>query len=140
MTFSCEDANRLRDEICAEWVKALDFKMTEITADGGRFHWQAPQSLCRVIDEETKIVSGQAVMSVADTASFMAICAINQGFANCVTVDLSANFLRPLFEGEITVEVKALVTGRKLVTTRSEFYQKGNAKLAATASGVFAYV
>ena len=57
---------------------------------------------------------------------------------NCTTVDMSTNFMRPLFSGEIEVHMTALTLGRKLVTMRAEFIQNG--KMAATTTGVFAYL
>lgn len=138
--FGISDVQKLMQDICAPWINQLDLKITGIRSDGADFLWVTDDSICRIVTETQKIVSGQATMAVADTASFMTICALNGQFANCTTVDMSTNFMRPLMAGEIDVAMTTLSFGRKLVTTRAEFRQRGADKLAATATGVFAYI
>lgn len=138
--FGLEDVQNLMAGICADWVNQLDLKIVKIHENGADFLWTPDEHICRFVTETQKIVSGQATMAVADTASFMTICALNGAFANCTTVDMSTNFLRPLFAGEIDVEMRTLSFGKRLVTTRGEFRQRGSEKLAASATGVFAYI
>ncbi len=126
------------DEMCAPWVKALQLNIQNVEDKSARFIWHAGDDICREVMDGNKIVSGQATMAVADTASFLTICALNNQLMNCTTVDMSTNFMRPLFAGDITVEMSALTLGRKLVTMRGEFMQNG--KMAATSTGVFAYL
>ena len=138
MTLTIADIENLTNDICASWVTQLDLSLDRVEDRIAYFTWRADDAICRILDADTKIVSGQATMAIADTASFMAICAFNDAHTNCTTVDLSTNFMRPLFAGDISVEMRALSMGRKLVTMRADFSQNG--KMAATATGVFAYV
>lgn len=135
---SHDDIMQFMDDMCAPWIKQLDIQLVNVGDKSATFTWQAGLDICREVVDAPPIVSGQATMAVADTASFLTICALNNGLMNCTTVDMSINFMRPLMAGEITVEMTALTLGRKLVTMRAEFMQNG--KMAATASGVFAYL
>ncbi len=126
------------DDMCASWVKELQLQLENVGDKSATFTWNAGDDICREVMDGNKIVSGQATMAVADTASFLTICALNNQLMNCTTVDMSTNFMRPLFAGAITVNMTALTLGRKLVTMRAEFVQ--NAKMAATSTGVFAYL
>lgn len=127
------------NQVFADWVKELDLKVVETAEKSISLKWNAGANLVRHVDPH-RVVSGQAAMAVADTASVLAIFSINGGLKNCTTVDLHMNFLRPLFEGDIDVEVTALSAGRKTVTTRVEFRMSGSDKLAATATVAFMYL
>ncbi len=140
MTLNLSDIQNLKNEICADWVNDLTLNIIEIMENGAKFNWRAEGGILRVVNDAEKIVSGQATMAIADTASFMTICALNQKLSNCTTIDMHTNFMRPLFEGNIDVTVTAIAMGRKTVTTRSEFAMSGSSKLAATATGVFMYL
>lgn len=133
-----DDIQGFMHEICATWVNQLDIKITVVHEKSAEFIWVAGDDLCRIVDDGTKIVSGQATMAVADTASFMTICGLHDRFVNCTTVDMSTNFMRPIFAGEINITMTALSLGRKLMTIRAEFSQNG--KIAASATGVFAHL
>ena len=134
------DIQALMEEYCAPWVKQLDLTITGLRDDGADFLWRTSDDICRVVTETQKVVSGQAIMAVADTATMLMISGLNGKFVNCTTVDASTNFLRPLFAGNIDVSLTALSFGRKLVTARAEFRQAGQMKLAAHATSVFAYI
>jgi len=140
VTFGLSDVQKLKTDICAEWVNELSLNIVEILDKSAKFTWCAQGGILRVVNEGEKIVSGQATMAIADTASFMTICALNQKMCNCTTIDMHSNFMRPLFEGNIDVTVTAIAMGRKTVTTRSDFAMAGESKLAATATGVFMYL
>ena len=116
----------------------LNLSINDVGDKQVTFQWDADDAICREVMDGNKIVSGQATMAVADTASFLTICALNNKLMNCTTVDMGTNFMRPLFAGAIEVNMSALSLGRKLVTIRAEFIQNG--KIAATSTGVFAYL
>ena len=138
--FGLPEIQDLKDQVCADWVNRLDLKIILAEKTRAKFLWTATPELLRNVHDGEKIVSGQATMAVADTASFMTICGLNGRLRHCVTVDLSTNFMRPLFDGVIELEVTAIAAGRKTVTTRSDFKMQGSDKLAATATGVFMYL
>lgn len=135
---SHQEIMNFMDEMCAPWVKMLNLSINEVGDKQVTFQWDADDAICREVMDGNKIVSGQATMAVADTASFLTICALNNQLMNCTTVDMSTNFMRPLFSGVIEVNMSALSLGRKLVTIRAEFMQ--NDKITATSTGVFAYL
>ncbi len=139
-TPTLSDIQALMDTYCAPWVNELDLRLTGLRDDGADFLWRTGDETCRVVDDAQKILSGQAIMAVADTATMLMIAGLNGKFVNCTTVDSSTNFMRPLFAGEIDVTLTALSFGRKLVTARAEFRQAGGGKLAANTTSVFAYI
>lgn len=139
-TPALSDIQALIDVYCAPWIQQLDLTVTGIRSDGADFLWRTNDDICRVVSETEKILSGQAIMAVADTATMLMIAGMNGKFVNCTTVDASTNFLRPLFAGDIDVSLTALSFGRKLVTARAEFRQAGGGKLAANTTSVFAYI
>ena len=139
-TPALSDIQALMDEYCADWINQLDLRLTGIREDGADFLWRANDGICRGVDDGPKIVCGQAIMAVADTATMLMIAGMNGKFVNCTTVDSSTNFLRPLFAGDVGVTLTALSFGRKLVTARAEFRQAGSSKLAANTTSVFAYI
>ena len=116
------------NQVFADWVRELDLKVVETAEKSLSLKWNAGGNLVRQIDPH-RVISGQATMAVADTASVLAIFSINGGMKNCTTVDLHMNFLRPLFEGDVDVQVTALSAGCKTVTTRVEFKMAGSDKL-----------
>ena len=139
--FSNETAQVLLKEYFADWVRQLDMSFEKMTDQGARFRWAATPGLLRGADEgRPGVVCGQATSAVADTLSVLTLCALNEGFRDCTTADLHINFLRPLFDGEIEVDVTALSNGRRSATTRVEFRQSGSGKLAATATVAFIYL
>ena len=140
MTLKLPEIQQLKEDICADWVNALDLKIVEVQEQSARFRWRTTNNILRVVIDADSIVSGQATMAVADTASFMTICALNGKFRNCATIDMHTNFMRPLFEGDVDVLVTAIAMGRKTVTTRIEFSMANSDKLASSATGVFMYL
>ena len=137
---SLADVQAVMGDYCAPWIQQLDLKITDIRKDGADLVWRTTDDICRVVSDTQKVVCGQAIMAAADTATLLMICGLNGKFLNCTTVDASTNFMRPLMAGDIDVSVTALSFGRKLVTARSEFRQAGQAKVAAQATSVFAYI
>lgn len=138
--FGLPEIQALMGDICADWVNQLNLEIVSHAEKSARFRWCTTPELLRVVSEKEKIVSGQATMAIADTASFLTMCAINGGFKNCTTVDMHTNFMRPLFDGVIDVDVTALAMGRKTATMRCDFKMEGSEKIAATATGVFMYL
>lgn len=130
----------LLSEVFAPWIQALD--ITYKGHDGGAVRFTLPEStnLVRGGGSGPKVVCGQAVAAVADTASVLALTLLNKRFRNCTTVDLTTHFMRPLMLGDVEVTVEALSNGRRMAVTRAEFRAIGSAKLAATATCSFAYL
>jgi acyl-coenzyme A thioesterase PaaI-like protein len=135
---SNDEIMSFRDVMCAPWANQLDFEIDTIGEKEVTFIWHAGDDVCRVLIGGDKIVSGVAIMALADNASFLTVCALNNALRDCTTVDMGTNFMRPLFAGDIKVVMTALSMGRKLMTLRAEFMQNG--KLGATSTSVFVYL
>ena len=134
------EIQKIKDDVCADWINRLQINMQSFDKGGALFNWEATPELLRNIHGGEMLMSGQAMMAVADTASFMTICAVNGRMRHCVTVDMHTNFLRPMTDGIIEVEIRTIAAGRKTVTTRSDFRMLGEDRICATATGVFMYL
>lgn len=138
-TWTLADAEALLAEIFAPWVQALGLRPVALEADGARFVLPGTPALSRGGGEGGGVVCGQAIGAAADTASVVALCALNGRLRPCTTVDMTTHFMRPLPEGDVEIQVTALSNGRRMATTRAEFRSPGG-KLAATATCAFAYL
>lgn len=127
-------------EICAPWVVELGIQVLELGESSTRFIMPATEKILRHRGPNGGLVSGQALMAGSDTVSFLALSYLNGRFRNCVTVDMSTNFLRPLPEGNVIYEVTVLSNGKRLATTRVDIFAEGSEKVATTSTGVFAYI
>ena len=135
-----EELEALIVEICAPWVIELGIKVLELGESTIRFTMPATEKILRHRGPNGGLVSGQALMAGSDTVSFLALSYLNGGFRNCVTVDMSTNFMRPLPEGNVIYDVTVLSNGKRLATTRVDIFAEGSEKVATTSTGVFAYI
>lgn len=125
----------------APWVRTVDLNLKETAPRAASFEWSVAARMLRPGQNGAPgVVSGQAIMAAADTASVLTVAVLNGGFRDCTTIDLQTNFLRPLFAGPTSVVVECVGFGRKLVTTRVSLFQGDATKLAATATGSFLYL
>jgi len=138
--FGPAEMQTLLSDVFAPWIQALGIAPLSLSETGAQFHLPENAALVRGGGDGPKIVCGQAVAAVADTASVLTLCGLNGRFRNCTTVDLTTHFMRPMPLGGIDVFVEALSNGRRMATTRAEFRSAGNPKLAATATLAFAYL
>jgi hypothetical protein len=70
----------------------------------------------------------------------VALSALNGRFRMVTTVDLTSHFIRSIRPGPIEIRVDVLQNGRRMAYTRVEMRAKGDARLAMTATGAFAYL
>lgn len=138
--FGLTDMQTLLAQAFAPWVRDLQLTPTEITDTGALFLLPENPDLVRGGGDGPKVVCGQALAAVADTASVLALCGLNGRFRNCTTVDLTCHFMRPLMLGDVHITITALSNGRRMAVTRAEFRACEGAKLAATATCTFAYL
>lgn len=127
------------EEAFAPWVKLLGLRVEEVLEDGARFTLPENADLARGGGEGGGVISGQAIAAAADTCSVLALCAVNNAFRPCTTVDLTTHFMRPLRVGDVDIRVEALSNGRRMATLRVEC-RGDNGKLAAVATLAFAYL
>ena len=134
--FSIADAQALLSGAFAPWVQDLGIEIAALTPTGGVFRLPDNPRLSRI----GGIVCGQAISSVADTVSVLALAGLNGRIRNCTTVDMTTHFMRPIMAGGAEATVIAMSNGRRMATTRVEFRQIGQEKLAANATCAFAYL
>ena len=127
-------------DVFAPWIQELQIDPLSLFESGALFRLPESERLVRGGGEGPKVVCGQAVAAVADTASVLTLCGLNGRFRNCTTVDLTTHFLRPLMLGDVDVRIEALSNGRRMAVTRAEFRSAGSEKLAASAQIAFAYL
>lgn len=138
--FGSEQMRELLDTVFAPWVQDLGIIPVSQSADGALFRVPENPALVRGGAGGVKVICGQAVAAVADTASVLALCAVNGRFRNCTTVDLTTHFLRPMGLGDVEVRIDVVSNGRRMAVTRSELRAAGAEKPAATATCAFAYL
>lgn len=135
-----EKLAEVSEEIFAPWVKALGVTATE-TGDGWvRFRMPANPDVTRQGGPGGGVVSGQAMAAAADTASVLALIALNDALRPCTTVDMTTHYARPLPEGDADIRVEAVSNGRRMAMTRVEIRASGAPKLSAVATLTFAYL
>ena len=127
-------------DVFAPWIQELQIDPLSLFESGALFRLPESERLVRGGGEGPKVVCGQAVAAVADTASVLTLCGLNGRFRNCTTVDLTTHFLRPMMLGDVDVRIEALSNGRRMAVTRAEFRSAGSEKLAASAQIAFAYL
>lgn len=138
--FGPDRMHALLSEVFAPWIQDLGITPLTLTASGATFRLPASERLVRGGGDGPRVVCGQAVAAVADTASVLTLSGLNGRFRNCTTVDLTTHFLRPMMLGDVDVAIEALSNGRRMAVTRTEFRAAGSDKLAATANVAFAYL
>lgn len=134
------ELEELIEQICAPWVQELGIKVLDLGEATTQFIMPATEKILRHRGPNGGLVSGQALMAGSDTVSFLALSYLNGRFRNCVTVDMSTNFMRPLPEGNVIYKVSVISNGKRLATTRVDIYAQGSEKIATTSTGVFAYI
>lgn len=135
-TMNRDDLAALLRDAFAPWIHQLDLQIGETTETGTAFVMPENPDLSR----EGGIVCGQSIAAAADTAGVLALAAKNNRYRQMTTVDMASNFMRPLMKGDVQITVTILSNGRRMATTRVDFWQKNPAKIGATATCVYAYL
>lgn len=106
-----DQANRLLDELFADWVKDLDLRVEQIDNHGVVLRLPRNERLSRI----GGIVCGQASMALIDT-SMVFVCFAGLGrVADVTTVSQSTSFIRAASGGDLLAHGKVLKAGRSLV-------------------------
>ena len=130
----------ISEEIFAPWVKALGVETQEIGDGWVRFVMPGNPDITRQGGPGGGVVSGQAMAAAADTASVLALIALNDAVRPCTTVDITTHFARPLPEGDAEIRVETVSNGRRMAVTRAEIRPANTAKNSAVATLTFAYL
>jgi uncharacterized protein (TIGR00369 family) len=134
VAFDVAAADRVLADNFAVWVLALGIKVEALTADTATLRIPFSETLCRV----GGIISGQALISGADTAMVIALAAQSGGFKPCTTVDLTINYMRPISKADVVLEAKVMRLGKTLAFCTTEIREEGSTKPAAFSTGTYA--
>ncbi len=128
------DLQSLLADNFAPWVRDLDLTVTEATPDATVLRMPLSPHLARV----GGIVSGQALMALADTAMVLALFAHRDAFIPAATTDLHTQFLRPGSGSAILCRAEITRAGRALAFGRATLTDADSGKAVALASGTLA--
>ena len=126
-------AEKILEENFADWVKALDLSVLEISPENALIRMPLGDHLARV----GGIVSGQALAALADTSMVLATIAHAGIFKPFATTDLHTQFLRPGVGTAILCKAEVVKAGRALVFARAEMTEEDSGKAIATATATF---
>ena len=110
MTFDTAAANRLLTERFAPWV--LDLGLVVETVAPGRVKMRLPFN--ERLTRSGGMISGQAMMAVADTSMVFAIAAKVGQFQDCATVGQTTSFFRAAAGVDLICDTRLLKFGRTL--------------------------
>jgi uncharacterized protein (TIGR00369 family) len=131
---STAQADAILAENFAPWVLATGVRTDATTKDSATLRIPFSDQFCRI----GGIMSGQTLVTGADTAMVIALAAANGGFKPCTTVDLSINYLRPVTKADAVMVAKVIRLGRTLAFCTCEISEAGTDKPAAFATGTYA--
>jgi uncharacterized protein (TIGR00369 family) len=133
-TLSITDANAILAENFAQWVLATGIKAESTGMDAARLRIPFAEQLCRV----GGMMSGQALLTGADTAMVIALAAASGAFKPCTTVDLTINYMRPIMKADALLDAKVMRLGKTLAFCTCEVREEKSDKPAAFATGTYA--
>jgi uncharacterized protein (TIGR00369 family) len=133
-TLSTAQADAILAENFAPWVLATGVRTEATTKDSATLRIPFSDQFCRV----GGIMSGQTLVTGADTAMVIALAAASGGFKPCTTVDLSISYLRPVTKADAVMVAKVIRLGRTLAFCTCEISEAGSDKPAAFATGTYA--
>jgi len=123
---TAEEAQGILRDNFAPWVQALGLVVETCDSSQARLRLPFSQSLVRV----GGTICGQAMMSAADTAMVIAICASLGGFRPMATVSQNTSFMRAVAGADVEVVARVLKPGRTLVFGEISMRAVGDERLA----------
>ncbi|KIN64378.1 Thioesterase family protein [Sulfitobacter noctilucicola] len=129
-----ETAQTILDQAFAPWVRDLQPRITEITAERLVMTIPISPNITRIGD----IVSGQALAALADTAMVFACFGYLDTPEPVGTVTLDTQFLRPASGDSIRAEAEVTRAGKSMMFTRCTLIAEPSGKPVAMATATFA--
>jgi len=129
-----EDLNRFLAENFADWVRDLWLEVTETAPDHTISRMPNRAALTRV----GGIVSGQALMAMADTTMVLATAAHFGEFRPVATTNFASQFLRPGVGEWILCRADIVRTGKTMAFVEAELVAEPAGKQIARAQASFA--
>ena len=131
---SIEEAETILADNFADWIHDLNLKVVETSAGQVTLELPFSERLCRV----GGMICGQSLISAADTSMVIAVCSSLGGFKPLGTVDLTANFMRPILSEDVQLKAKVMRLGRTMAFCNTQISGKESGKPSAFATGTFA--
>src|SRR5215213_4229345 len=129
------DAEQILRDYFAAWVQELNLEIREISGAGVTLRMPFDEKLHRT----GGIVSGQALMALADTTMVIALCAAKGAFLPVTTVDMTTTFMRPAVNAAVLAESVILRQGRTMAFCQARLLMDSpQRQLVANAVGTYA--
>ncbi len=142
--FGIEEARRVLGEVFAPWVQDLGLSVEALDYEppAGAADWQ-PGAILRMAFSERLcrhggVISGQALMALADTAMVIANLAANRGYRPMTTVDQTTHFMRAVSQSDVLADARVVRLGRTMSFGRVTLSSAIDNKPVAIASSAFA--
>ena len=142
--FGIDAARRMLGEVFAPWVLDLNLSIEEfcVAPPAGAADWQ-PGAVLRLpfserIVRHGGVVSGQALMALADTAMVIANLAACRGYRQMTTVDQTTHFMRAVSSSDVLADARVVRLGRTMSFGRVTLISAADGKPAAMVSSAFA--
>lgn len=138
--FDLEAAQRLLRDKFAPWVQDLQLGVeTLYRADqpggaGALLRMRFSERLCR----DGGVICGQALMSLADTAMVLAVCAAGGGYRPMTTVDQTTHFMRPVAGADVLADARIVRLGRTMAFGQVMLSGAADGKPVAMVSSAYA--
>lgn len=129
-----QQAQNLLDEHFSEWVLDLGLTVVETRSDGATLRMEFADRLNR----EGGILSGQAIMALADTAIVIGLFSTMDGFYPAATVNMNTYFLRAAKDSSLLAHSTVIKRGRTMAFAEAEIIMESNGKTVATTQGSYA--
>ena len=132
--FDVAAAEAIVAERLAPWMQELDIKVEDVGADSIVLRVPHSDRLARF----GGMMCGQATMALADTAMIFVVSAVNGGFVEMATTNLSIAFFRPVVNKDLIARGRAVKTGKLLVFGEVMLYADGDDRPVAQATCTYA--
>jgi uncharacterized protein (TIGR00369 family) len=132
-TLSPADLNRFLGENFADWVRDLQLDVTEVSESHTISRMPNSARLTRV----GGIISGQALMTMADTTMVLATAGFFGSFRPVATTNFTCQFLRPGVGDWIVCRADIVRAGKSMAFVEAEMVAEPSGKPVARAQATF---
>ena len=132
--FDLEAASALLAEVFAPCVQDLGLSVDSVGEDRATLRMAFSDRLCR----ESGVICGQALMSLADTATVFAVSAASGRYRPMTTVDLTCHFMRPVASKDVLATARIMRMGRSMAFAHVELAADGDPRPVASATTAYA--
>lgn len=136
--FDLAAARVLLGDVFAPWVQDLDLSIEAVGPKEGEpgaiLRMKFSDRLCR----EGGVISGQALMALADTAMVFAVSSAAGAYRPMTTVDQTTHFLKPAAKSDVLADARIVRLGRTMAFGRVTLLGTADSKPVAMVSSAYA--